>query len=439
MDQAASARRDANCWFGLAIGALALAGVLAIVLVIGRVPALGFSSSGVDFARRSLVVHVDLAVGVWFFAFLAALFCLLPGAARGRWVPFAAIVSGCGVVTFALPIASRTASPVLSNYVPVLDHGLFLAGLVLFAIGVSASFLDRRLVSDADHRSVIPPEARPGIRIAAFAFLIAMATIVVAYVTRDPSAPALPRFERLFWGGGHVLQTSEAIAMLAAWLILLDRVTGRSAMSPRFATIVFGAMLIPTLFAPALALGAEPSPWFTTMMELGIAPGVAVVVWRGIAVLRQRKTHVNLRSPAMIGLAVSVVMTLIGFVFGAAISTNTTLVPAHYHMNIGAVTVTFMTLLVALAPTFGAPVRNPRLACWQPVIYGIGQTLFATGLGVAGFWGHAARKVYDHEPQLGTHVEHGGLILAGIGGVIAMAGGVLFFIVIIRAWTQRRR
>src|SRR5690606_8581886 len=118
-----TAIRDAARWFALAVGSLAVAGLIAIVLVIGRVPVIASTViRDSEFARRSLVVHVNLAMGAWFFSCIAGLFCLLPGARRRRTAPVAISLSLLGVIGFTIPVLFRSATPVLSNYVAALDH-----------------------------------------------------------------------------------------------------------------------------------------------------------------------------------------------------------------------------------------------------------------------------------------------------------------------------
>jgi len=56
----------ARGWFLLAIGSLVLAGLLSLMLVIGRLPFLGWLFTDPLFFKRALVVHVDLAIVVWF-------------------------------------------------------------------------------------------------------------------------------------------------------------------------------------------------------------------------------------------------------------------------------------------------------------------------------------------------------------------------------------
>jgi hypothetical protein len=163
-------------------------------------------------------------------------------------------------------------------------------------------------------------------------------------------------------------------------------------------------------------------------MQYGLFPAATIVLICGIAALWRHRGDLTaqLVTPAFIGLTTSAAMTVSGFVLGAMITADTTLVPAHYHANIGAVSVAYMAVLLVLLPRLGAAGRWPRLAAWQPLLYGAGQMTFVLGLAVAGTLGQAARKTYGTEQQLHTSAEWVGLIIVGIGGVIALTGGILF-------------
>jgi hypothetical protein len=426
------ARGDAARWMALGVLSLALAGVLAIVLVVGHIPALARSApADPDIARRTLVVHVVLAAFVWHVSFLVGLFNLLPRPRRSLRGAVASRIAILGLIAMAISVSQRSAAPILSNYIPVLDSQLFLAGLAIFTGAATLAVVDVRLV--AYRRD--PTDVGHATRAAALTFLIAVLTVLCACLT-DPGASGALRYERLFWGGGHILQTSATMAMLTVWLALTHRVTGRHALGPRAGALLFALMLAPTLAGPWLAMSASPHPAFTTLMELGLFPFVTAVAIAVVLAMR----GVRMRwSPATAGLATSAGMTVLGFVFAAGIANDTTLVPAHYHLNIGAVTVSFMTFLL-VAPPHAVMTRRVRiLATVQPVIYGVGQATFATGLGIAGFWGGAARKSYGPEQQIDGSVVKTGFILAGVGGALALVGGALFVALVVRAWTGRRR
>lgn len=426
-------------WFALAVLALAVSGLLAVVLVLAHVPAIASAQLlDAEVAQRSLVVHVNLATGVWFFAFIAGLSCLGAGAWPRRYGGVALAMAG--VIAFSAAGLAH-APVVLSDYVPAIDHPLFLAGLAAFAAGVVAETL-RSFRATVTQRA-LPREVQHGLRASQIAFSIAMLTIAAAYVCRDPNATRADSFQHLFWGGGHVLQFAAVAGMLATWLLLFHQIVGTSAISSKLGAMLFTALVLPTASGPWLVLTGQSPRAFTRMMELGIFPVVLVLLIAGVASAsrqgRLSEGHWPVQRIALVGLFVSIGMTLLGFALGAAITGNTTLTPAHYHISIGAVTVSFMTTLIVMLPKLGAPVRWPRLAIWQPLIYGGGQTVFALGLAVAGFWGGAARKVYAADHASSIPMARIGWLVASVGGLFALVGGVAFVAIIIISTRHRVR
>ena len=68
--------------------------------------------------------------------------------------------------------------PVLSNYIPMIDHWLFGVGQVFFAAGVLTSFISRRLLTAPTARGgffEIPGAAQMGLRSTAVVLVLARA------------------------------------------------------------------------------------------------------------------------------------------------------------------------------------------------------------------------------------------------------------------------
>jgi len=72
------------------------------------------------------------------------------------------------------------------------------------------------------------------------------------------------------------------------------------------------------------------------------------------------------------------------------------------------------------------------LATWQPWLYGIGQLIHIIGLVWSGGYG-VQRKVAGAEQVLRSTGEVIGMGMMGLGGLIAIVGGLLFVVVAIRA------
>ena len=112
------------------------------------------------------------------------------------------------------------------------------------------------------------------------------------------------------------------------------------------------------------------------------------------------------------------------------------MVPAHYHASVGAVTVAFMAACYPVLASFGLGLPSLRLrraAAVQPLLYGGGMLLFAAGFALAGAYG-MGRKVYGAEQATRGLAESLGLGLMGAGGLVAIAGGLLFLVVVAMAW-----
>lgn len=438
----------ARRWLGLAISSLVIAGCLSLLLVIGRAPGLDQLFTSALFFKRCLVVHVDLALVVWFASYLACLLFLVPGRTRPlavtRW---SGLIGAIGVGLTVLAAVVPDAEPVLSNYVPIVDHPVYLVGLAVFALGVLLAVLDARLLpanEAAEGFFPTPPAARVGIRAAALLLVVAAITFVGSVLTTPRTLPTQSYYELVAWGGGHELQTASIAGMLANWIILVSLGSGRAPVSRRAASILFALLAIPMLIGPLLAIwGTTRPPYydaFTTLMRWGIWPVVTVMLLLIVRSLRDaRRDGISLRDPNLAAFFASAALAIVGFLLGATIRGADTRVPAHYHASIGAVTVTCMALTWPLLERLGmglAPGRLRSLVRWQPVLFAVGQAVFAVGFGFAGLHG-SGRKTYGVEQHVRGLGEWVGLSVMVAGGVVAVAAGVLFLFAVVRAWRAR--
>ena len=446
-------RACAQRWLSTAILSLLLAGIFSLLLVLGRVPYLAQVFTDPLFFRRCLVVHVNLSLVVWFCAFGAALFFLIPRSGGGRTGRAANGLATLGVVCLMAAAGMSGARPILSNYVPVIDHKLFLVGFALFGAGLAGAFLDSRLL--ATNEAVegllpVPSAARVGLRACAVAMLLALVTFVGGFVGTPKDLVPEAYYELAFWGGGHVLQVASVAGMLSGWLILLGGALARPPMRRSTAAVLFGFLVLPLLVAPSLAARGTILPGyraaFTRLMEWGIFPVVVVFLFlcgRAIVLARRegRLPPDGLRDGRLVVFAASALMTLYGFLLGASIRGSNTVVPAHYHAAVGAVTLVYMALTYPLLEAVGLPVPTAslrRLARWQPPLFAVGQTIFATGFALAGATG-MLRKTYGAEQQIRSLTAEIGLVVMGSGGLIAVASGVLFLWIAFACWRGRER
>lgn len=444
--------KGARGWFLLSVGSLILAGLFAMFLVVGRLPFVSPFITDPAFFKRCLVVHVNLSLLVWFGAFGASMFRLLPAppsnALTTRSLPLALGI--CGVIAMMAAAFLPGTDPVLSNYIPFIDHPVFGFGVILFLAGLAANSLQPRLwtIGNCDTQSILPPEVASGVRVFALGAIVAITTFGASWAATPRELPTETFYEFIAWGGGHVLQVANVAAMVAIWLLLVRRLQKRPVVSPKVGAVLFGLLLAPHLVAPLLTIHGTTTALYhggsTQLMRWGIFPVVTIFLILSIWRLREAWTSKRLspgfwRDVRFIGFSLSAGMTVIGFILGAMIRTSTTMIPAHYHASIGAVTVAFMAMAFVLLETFGYRLRSPRLkrlVPWQLGLFGIGQLVFALGFAIGGAYG-LDRKAYGSEQHVASLGEHLGLAVMGIGGLVAMAGGVLFLTLMFAAWLPR--
>ncbi|MBE7522819.1 MAG: cbb3-type cytochrome c oxidase subunit I [Burkholderiales bacterium] len=437
----------ATGWFALGVGALAASGLLAVFLALARTPGVGRFLPAGDFFRTVLVAHVDLSVLVWFVAFAGTIWSLnstTRGIVAGR---IALSLGAIGAMLIAVAPFLDPAAPIMANYIPVIDGPVFLAGLATF--GAGATLLVLRGLS-ASPLVGVRLDGSGALRFGINASLVAGAVAILAFAWSIAAVPPSlePRawYELAFWGGGHVLQFAWTLLLLVAWLVLADAADVRVPISPRVVALLFGIQLV-AVFATTIVYLAwdvtsvEHHRMQTWLMRIGgtlAIPVVAAAIAVGLARRLRAAPMAAEARPLVAALVVSMVLFGAGGVIGFLIRGSDVRIPAHYHGAIVGVTIAMMGLAYWLLPRLGAAPPRPRLAVWQSVLYGAGQLMHVTGLLWSGGYG-VQRKVAGGEQVLRSAGEIAGMGLMGAGGLVAVAGGVLFIVVVALAVRDRKR
>ena len=438
----------ARGWFLFAVGSLVLAGLLSLLLVVGRLPFLGAIFTDPLFFKRALVVHVDLALVVWFQAGTLAFLALGLGSSLPRpLVGLSFALCGAGMVGLLAGALMPGAQPILSNYVPVIDHPVFVTGLVAWFAG-SGLFFIAALTARVDPQSSLPDEVVVALRAAAAGNVIALITFAAAWRTTLSGLPAIGYYELVMWGGGHALQAANVATMLGLWLLLLHRWSGRAVLTPTASRWLLSALVAPHAILPVLALQGTSNGAYvelaTDLMRWTLFPVILIVLGLGLrhgSAARRGTARPPALDHRIAGLIGSASLAVLGIVLGAFIRGSNTLVPGHYHAAIGAVTLALMTAAYDFCADTSARevvARIWRRAKLQLLTFGVGQAVFAIGFGIAGVYG-LGRKQYGVEQHVRTVGEYVGLGVMGLGGILAVAGGLLFLAVMLRAIGSWRR
>lgn len=429
--------RLVGAWLLLALTALALSTLCAVLLVAARAPLPGSFAGMAELFGRSLVLHVSLAVIVWFLACAAGFWTLASGAVAGiaRWAALALAAAGMTGMTVAL--AFEQAKPVLANYIPVLDHPLFLAGLGLFVAGIALTGLlaVRGLWRQIRQDLVLGL----GGLLSTVAAAAALGALVAALAkTGVPDTPTA--FEIVAWGPGHVLQFVHVLLLMTVWTLLARDLPGKP-IAPRWLAALLVLAAAPLLAVPFI-YQSHPSSvefrhGFTLLMAWGCWPAAALL---GVRLLLQlaRAGRSVWAMPQALPLLLSISLFLLGCLLGASISSDSTMVPAHYHGTVGAVTLAYMALGYRLLPMFGLAGQAGRLLRWQPLLYGGGLLILALGLAWSGWLG-VPRKTLHADVLLRFPAYFAAMGMVGLGGLLGVGGAALFIINIARSLRQKQR
>jgi hypothetical protein len=437
-------RALASAWLLLGVVALALSGVFSLLLVAARTPGVKELFPAADFFRVALVVHVDLSVLVWFLAF-AALLWNLAGGKRALAVGWGAqATAAVGTVTLAAaPFAERSPA-VMANYVPVLDGPVFIAGLAIFALGIAIACARGMAVYRPAGASLTAEAAlRLGLNASLVAAGIAAFALAASFAQLDRALDARTYYELLFWGPGHVLQFTYTLLMLVGWLWLASETGARLPLTPRVTALLFAVALAAVYVTPYIYLAhpvasVEHARLQTWLMRFGgtlaVPPIALAVLWGVLRAPRVDAERAPLRAALLASLVVFGAGGLVGFGIQGASDVR---VPAHYHGCIVGVTLALMGLAYLLLPRLGFAVPRGRLAAGQPWVYAAGQLMHIAGLAISGGYG-VQRKVAGAEQVLRSTPEVVGMAIMGLGGLLAIAGGLLFVVIVARALARPR-
>ncbi len=432
------ARSLARAWLRLGVAALIGSGLLAILLVLSRTPGIQDVFPLKDFFRAALVVHVDLSVLIWFMAFAGVLWSVAGSSALMPlgWAGF--ILAATGTALMAISPFAPDSQPLLNNYIPILQQPLFFTGVAVAGTGFGLAILRALITAFPGSPSASGSEA---LRFGAFLGAVAGACAWGAFLLSWRDAPALTGqsyFETLFWGGGHALQFQHALLAAVAWFWLADSLGAAPRLSPRTTVWLFVAAALPLLAVPVIYVywpvgSAYHHAYFARLMAEGhglMLPLMAVAI---LAALRLRRVA----SPEKSALFASLFLFSVGGILAFMIRGVNVVIPAHYHGSIVGVTLAFMGLAYALLPRLGFAAAEGRMARWQPYVYGGGQLLHILGLAWSGGYG-VQRKVAGADQMLTTLPQKLGMGLMGLGGLIAIVGGVMFVLVCLKAMSRRK-
>lgn len=431
-------------WLLLSLGALVIGGLFSVLIVLSRTPYFQAVIPWTDFFHTALVVHVDMTVLVWFLGFAGVLWSLNSSlrCLRCGWVSLALCIVGTAVISLA-PFFGA-AEPLMNNYVPVLQHPLFFYGLGLFGIGFTVLVLNGMIFSYSIGSTISGEGAlRFGLYTALIAALVSIAVLLFSYLDMPEFADSAYFYELLFWDAGHTVQFMHVQLMLVCWLWMTTVAGIGLKLSPRVALIIFAIGLLPVLLTPFIYMmfdlgAAMHTQAISLLMQYGgglAALPIGLII--AVGLLNKNKFNIKI-GPEFNALIFSILLFGVGGVIGYMISGSNVTVPAHYHGSIVAVTLAYMGITYHIIPRLGFRPITGKAATWQPVIYACGQLLHVIGLVWSGGYG-VQRKTAGADQALDGVERVVGMGVMGLGGGIAVIGGIMFLVIVFKAmWPHNK-
>jgi cytochrome c oxidase subunit 1 len=464
----------------IAVIFLAIGGLFGLLVALTRWPAMHILPP--DLFYLALTAHgadvllfwiLFFEIAILYFASSVLLSCRL-AAPKFAWAGFLLMLVGALMANVA--VLQGESSVMFTSYVPMKAAPHFYLGLILFAVGALIAvfvFFGTLVIAKQEktYEGSVPLVTFGAVTAAVIAVYTIASGAVILIPTFLWSLDLIPHIDSVmykvvWWGMGHSSQQINVAAHVSVWYAIGALTVGAKPLSEKVSR---GAFLLYILFlqlASAHHLLVEPgisSEWkvFNTSYALYLAVLGSMIhgmsIPGAIEAAQRRRGFTQgmfgwLRkapwgNPAFAGMALSVVMFgFIGGISGVVLGTeqinlimhNTIYVPGHFHATVViGTTLAFMAVTYLVVPLiFQKEIMFPKLAQWQPYLFGIGGlgiSLFMMGAGTLGVsrrhWDMTfadATLSFDHPPAAFLMMG-----LNGMSAILASIGGIAFIVVVV--------
>ena len=462
----------------VAVVFLLIGGILAIGVALTRWPAVHWLAA--DTFYQVLTAHgIDMLIfwviffeiAVLYFASSTLLRCRL-ATPKMAWLAFALMLIG-GIMN-NVAVFQGGSSVMMTSYVPMMAAPHFYLGLILFAVGALIAcfvFFGTLVVAKREktYQGSVPLVTFGAITAAIIAvFTIASGAIILipTFLLSVGVIKAVDplMYRTIWWAFGHSSQQINVAAHISIWYAVAAIAFGAKPMSERVSR---GAFLLYILFlqlASAHHLLADPgmsTAWKVVNTSYFMYFAVLASMIHGLTIpgaieVAQRAKGYNkglfewLRkapwgNPVFSGVFISIIgFGFLGGISGVMMGTeqlnmiihNTIYVPGHFHATVViGTTLTFMALTYFLIPVlFKREMIAPKLAQWQPYLFGLSMYGFVLVMMGAGTLG-VPRRHWDlafngsplaYEWPGAAYLMMG---LVGMFGIAAILGGGIYIYV----------
>jgi cytochrome c oxidase subunit 1 len=420
-------------------------------------------------------------IAVLYFASAVLLSARL-AAPKLAWIGFALMVLGALMANWA--VLQGDSSVMFTSYPPMMASPWFYLSLILFAVGALdgvAVFFGTLVVArqERTYDGSIPLVTFGALTAAIIAVFTIASGAMILVPTWLWSIGLISNIDTLmyklvWWGMGHSSQQINVSAHVAIWYAIGAMVVGARPLSEKVSRMAFLMYILFLQLASAHHLLAEPglsSEWkivnTSYMMYLAVMGSMihGLTVPGAVEAAQRRNGFTKgafewlqkapWRNPAFSGMFLSLVMFgFIGGISGVVLGTeqlnvlmhNTLYVPGHFHGTVVAgTTLAFMAMTYLVLPLiFQRDILWPRMATWQPFLFGIGAggiSLFMMGAGTLGVSRRHWDITFTDAPHAFEHASGAFLMLGmnGIFAILASIGGIMFVVNVVGTVLAGRR
>jgi cytochrome c oxidase subunit 1 len=467
---------------------LAVGGVMGLLIALTRWPAVHLLPS--EWFYLVLTGHGANVLLYWIIFFEVALLYFASAVLlnsrlatpRLAWAGFWLMLAGAVMTNVA--VLQGDSSVMFTSYPPMLAAPHFYLGLILFAVGalIGVAVFFGTLVIAREERTYegsIPLVTFGALTAAIIAVFTLASGAIILIPTFLWSVGLIPgvdplMYKVIWWGMGHSSQQMNVSAHVAVWYAIAALTIGAKPLSEKVSRSAFLLYILFLQLASAHHILADPgmsATWkivnTSYMMYLAVLGSLihGLTVPGAIEAAQRRNGYTKgvfewLRkapwgNPAFSGMFMSLVMFgFIGGISGVVLGTeqlnllmhNTLYVPGHFHGTVvTGTTLAFMAMTYYVLPlVFQRDVIWPRLAKWQPYLFGggaAGLALFMMGAGTLG----VPRRHWDitfADANLQFELPSGAFLMMGLNGVsalLATIGGGLFVVIAVATilWGKR--
>ena len=397
-------------------------------------------------------------------------------APRWAWAAFVLMLVG-GLITNVAVLQGQS-TVMFTSYPPLMAAQHFYLGLILFAVGalIGCGVFFGTLVIAREERTYtgsIPLVTFGALTAAIIAVFTLASGAIILIPTWLWSIGLVSHIDPLmyklvWWAMGHSSQQINVSAHVAIWYAIIAMLFGAKPLSEKVSRAAFLLYILFLQLASAHHLLVEPglsSEWkvFNTSYAMYLAVLGSMI--HGLTVpgsmeAAQRARGFNkgifqwLRkapwgNPVFSGMFLSLVgFGFIGGISGVVMGTeqiniiihNTLYVPGHFHGTVVAgTTLAFMAMTYLLIPVvFQREVAFPKLARWQPYVFGLGVagiSLFMMGAGTLGVSRRHWDITFTTAPFDFNYPPTAFLMMAlnGISAIAAAIGGLMFIVIVVKS------